>query len=240
MRVIAVPTRLRWALAFLACSIPLAFYETLSITGNLPWRSKSFLVLGWGIGTALVFIGVAACIVRGFRWSPTLLTVWGATWVLTSTSYAVRMQNYSVAFFTLFLALYWFFARTWIRTEMRRSFFDPRMAWYHGLPRPIPGLECEIADATSLQVGRLDEDGAFVFTPSEERARALEAWLNSKAGQTGLRFRFMEKYVDCSGFAVTRLPGGAGAGVQFSGMTPDGRKDLSDFVEGLRGGGHVR
>jgi len=239
MRVIAVPTRLRWALGLLAMSVLLVTLETLTVTRSLPWRSKALLVLGWTVMASFVYAGVAWCVARGRRWSPSLISAIAGAWLFASTSYAVRMQNYSIAFFTLFLALYWLLVWSWIRLEMRRTFFDPQMAWFQGLPRAIPGVECEIEGVDRYRVSRLDEDGVFVFTPSEERAGALEGWLESRTGSAGLRIAYKDRTVECRGFAVTRLDRGSGAGIQFSGMSPDGRKDLSDFVEALRGEGHV-
>jgi hypothetical protein len=141
-----------------------------------------------------------------------LISAIAGAWLFASTSYAVRMQNYSIAFFTLFLALYWLLVWSWIRLEMRRTFFDPQMAWFQGLPRAVPGVECEIEGVDCYRVSRLDEDGVFVFTPSEERAGALEGWLESRTGSAGLRIAYKDRTVECRGFAVTRLDRGSGAG----------------------------
>lgn len=239
MKVIAVPTRMRWALAFLALCIPLAAFETILVTRSQWWRLPYGMVLGWSAAAALVFALMAFLIARGHRWSSVVVGAFGGGWALVSASYALRMQNYSIAFFTLFLALYWFTAHSWIKRELRRTFFDPQMRWYEGLPRGIPGLVCEIGPDTKLRVSRIDEDGLFVYSTSADGLGGLEAGAREGRKLLELTLDYFERKVSCRGFAVTRLEGGFGAGIQFAGMSPDSRKELGDFVEGLRGGGHV-
>lgn len=240
MKVIAVPTRLRWALLAFALCIPLASLETGIALRAQWWRLPYQAILIWSAACAAAYLVLSWWIARGYRWALVVMASCGALWVLASASYAIRLQNYGIAFFTLFLALFWIAMLSWIRFELQRTFFDPKMTWFHGLPRGIPGLSCRIADSKSeLRVSRIDEDGAFLFTPVPELIEGLRSFIDDKAARVPLKFIFRGSEVDCRGFAVVRLEGGAGAGFQFAGMSPDSRKDLSDFVETLRGEGHV-
>jgi hypothetical protein len=121
---------------------------------------------------------------------------------------------------------------------MGRSFFDPRMAWYQGLPVPIPSLTCELQGA-EFRVSRIDRDGAFLYRKRGPFAEAEPAAFAPK-GPLSARFRFRDLEVECSGDPVTVIEPGAGVGIRFSRMAPDSRKKLGDFVELLEGEGHGR
>ncbi len=239
MKVIAIPTRLRWALAAMALCIPMAALETIIATRAQWWRLPHGLIFIWSAACAVIYALIAFWIGRGYRWATVAFASAGILWVLVSTSYAIRMQHYGVAFFALFLALFWFSGHSWIRHEMQRTFFDPKMNWYHGLPKGIPGLSCRLGDQSyDLRVSRIDEDGVFLYTPVPEQIGELRDSID-KREMMELSLRFRSRAVGCRAFPVARLEGGAGAGFQFSGMSPDSRKDLGDFVEALRGEGHV-
>jgi hypothetical protein len=126
---------------------------------------------------------------------------------------------------------------------MGRSFFDPQLRWYQGLPRPIPGLKCRLPGASpksDFRVSRLDGDGAFIYVETEGTLKF------SDLPESEMIFSFRDRQVRCRGVPVRSLAKGAGfageagAGFQFRGMPPDSRKELGDFVEILRGEGHAQ
>jgi hypothetical protein len=155
--------------------------------------------------------------------------------VVAGFSYSIRLGNIGVAFFTLFLGLYLLVCRTWISNEINRSFFDPRCRWFEGLPRPVPWVSCEIPGRGVYQVSNVDEDGVFLFSRSP--AAGPLGSLGGSSVEFALRYR--GRSASCRGRVVTLLGSGAGGGVEFEGMRPDELKDLSDFVELMRGEGHV-
>ena len=125
---------------------------------------------------------------------------------------------------------------------MERSFFDPQLAWYQGLPRSIPGLNCRILsgdEELEVRVSRFDLDGTFVFcSPSPRRSKAKLSSLLSEE-KLDMIFRFRENELTCRGTPALSIGKGIGAGIQFHEISEDQKKDIGDFVELLRGEGYV-
>ncbi len=154
------------------------------------------------------------------------------------------MRNPNLAFFTLLLVGYWGGLLIWLKREISRSFFDPRLRWFHGLPKPIAGLTCEISigggssgeeRTVSFGVCRIDQEGAFVF----KDLAPLESAEISRSTPSTLNFQFRERRIRCQGTLVRLMQDKLGAGFQFGNMSPDQHKQLGDFVEILRGEGYV-
>jgi hypothetical protein len=192
--------------------------------------------LVWSGAVALLCIPQAVWLSQGRRWAFWLSASFGAIWVLLSSWMAVRTSNAALGFFVAFLTLYFILTLSWIRREIGRSFVDPGIRWYEGLPRPIPGLDCQLvrgAHGETYRVSRLDRDGAFIF----RKGSPSELDLESEKGE--LVFSFKGQSVRCTGSLVSLLDRGDGAGFQFKAIPADRRKELGDFVERLRGEGHV-
>jgi hypothetical protein len=238
MRVISVPLRLRVATALLVLCVPVAAIETIVVTRAPWWKLPYSTMQIWCAAVALICLPLAGWMAAGKRWGLSLTAIFAAVWCVLSAWVAIRNRNPSLGFFTLFLTAYWVAVIAWIRHEMGRSFFDPRLAWYQGLPKPIPALTCELVQGgarAEARVSRLDEDGVFLFLPPGIPALAPL----QKAQPVELAFRYRDREVRCRGLPVCALAADAGAGFQFQGLTPDTRKQLADFVEMLRGEGHV-
>jgi hypothetical protein len=168
------------------------------------------------------------------KWIEKALQTVAALWILISFWMALRIGVTSLAFFGLGLLFFWGLVLALTHRELRRSFLDPRISWYQGLPQPISGVKCRIGD-DEFRVGRLDREGVFIF-----RERAFGP--AGKEKQTPLHFQFRDKEVACSGSpirALIRQGKTYGIGLRFAGMTPDARKKLGDFVETLKGEGYV-
>jgi hypothetical protein len=236
MGVTAVPLRLRLATTAILMSIPLAALETIIISRAPWWRLPLDRVLVWSIAVALLCIPQAVWISQGRRWAFWLTCSFAALWTLLSAWVALRTSNASLGFFAAFLALYYSITLSWVRREIGRSFVDPGIRWYEGLPRPIPGLDCQLVRGTHgehYRVSRLDRDGAFIF----RKSGTLEAASISEPSE--LVFSFRGRTVSCQGTPVSALDRGDGMGFRFVGIPADRRKELGDFVERLRGEGHV-
>jgi hypothetical protein len=126
---------------------------------------------------------------------------------------------------------------------MDRAFFNPKLKWYQGLPKPIPGLKCVVRHGDherELRVGRIGADGAFLFSNGAVLTDLIDWKLRHRSRvKTELNFIFRNRQVHCQGLPVRVLEGNQGAGFQFCGMTPDTLKEMGDFIEVLRGEGYV-
>ena len=231
MTVISAPSRLRWAACFLFWSVPIAACEVLTISRH---AFESLTVpVGFAAGVSVV---LSYGFLRGRVWAlPGTATVL-AMWCLVSVWMAARMKLPSLGFFSVFLLLGSGALLHWLKSELGRSFFDPMMSWFQGVPQAIPGVSCRlnVGDFESeFQVCRVDNEGAFLFAQNGLLPRIP----GSKAE---LEFHFRERQIRCHGTMMRVFARGAqGAGFQFKDMSPDTKKELGDFVELLRGEGYV-
>lgn len=241
MRVILVPGRLRLAAALLFLCVPIAAFETVVVT-RAPWWRLPYPSIGiWSASVFLIVLPISVWITRGRGWAVRALEFFFGLWLLLNVWVAARMGNPGLGFLTVaLLALYggWL---TWVKYELQRSFFDPRMSWYQGLPKPLPGVSCRLAWSDrelDLRVSRLDREGAFVFQAATDAGRPTLTKLRTDV-PSELTFNFRERSVRCTGLPVRALHGDLGAGFQFYGLAPDLKKQLGDFIEILRGEGYV-
>jgi hypothetical protein len=230
---------LRRATAALVAVVPLAALQGMLAT-NAPWWRMPLERLERDGAIALgIWALVAVGLLRAKKWAWRLALVLAIAWSLSTIWMAVRMRNPSLGFFAVGLAAILGGLLAWLRHEIGRSFLDPRMRWYQGLPKAIPGLACRVPSG-DLRVCRIDQEGAFVYRGAEGAA----AVPTSPGVPVELLFQFREKHVRCLGVPVQVFtePAGAaatGAGFRFQGMSADMNKDLGDFIESLRGEGHV-
>jgi len=246
MKVIKVPSGLRWVAAALFLTVPISALQAALIS-RAPWWRLPVQTVATATGITFVLsaiVGIAAT--QGWRWSVRLAATWGGVWVLLSAWVALRMAYPAEGFFTLFLGVFFALYVTWQRGEMGRSYFEPQiipLSWYHGLPKSIPGLKCELireSDKLDFEVSRMDREGAFVFAKNMNDKSAFEVF---KAGmKVAVIFNFRGREVRCEGFPIRTLRRGTGrlgAGLRFCALSPDRRKELGDFVESIRGEGYV-
>jgi hypothetical protein len=247
MRVLSIPRRLRTAALVLSACVPLAAFEVVLVSRTPWWKLPYELMGAWSLAVALLCLPLAVWVLQGRKWALRLAAALATAWCLVSFVAAFRLKNPTLGFFALGLIVYWLVLLSWLRHELSRSFFDPRMRWYQGLPEIIPGLKCQLAlpedRRAELKVSRLDSDGAFVVAESSSGFFGLHP-----SEEAEMIFMFREKQVRCSGRPVRALETGDGrvmaAGFQFTSsgeraMSADARKELGDFVETLRGEGHV-
>jgi hypothetical protein len=241
MRVILVPARLRLAAALLFLCVPLAAIETVIVT-RAPWWRLPYRSIGiWSASVFLISLPLSAWLMRGNRWALRVLQLFFAVWLSLNVSVALRTHNPGLGFYSLLLLGLFGSITFWIQHELGRSFFDPRMRWYQGLPKPMPGLSCKVAwgdREVDCRVGRLDREGVFVFRNDGPGAPPALTALRPDV-RSELTFSFRERSITCSGLPMRALDGGRGAGFQFEGLAPDLRKQLGDFIETLRGEGYV-
>lgn len=219
--------------------IPAAAVEVVLLTRapvwNLPWRMMGI----WAAAVALICIPLAVWIAHSRRGAWYLAAGFGGCWSVLNFWFAFKNRNPALAFYALFLILLWGVILLWTRREMSRSFFSSGLRWFQGAPRTVPGLQCELSGAAGpLRVSRLDLDGAFLVASREESFQ-----LPTHPGAEMI-FLYKDQKIRCAGTVVAHLgdsiDSATGAGIRFHGMSPDARKELGDFVESLRGEGHVQ
>jgi hypothetical protein len=240
MRVILVPVRLRLVAASLLLCVPLAAIETVVVARAPWWRLPYHGMAIWSASAFLIALPLSIWIMRGRASAARATEILMAAWLVLNAWVAARARNPELGFFTLALLLMFGGWIAWARHELGRSFFDPRMSWYQGLPKPLPGVACKVAWSDrelDCKVSRLDRQGAFVFQTARPGEPALSALRTDVRSE--LTFSFRGRTVRCTGVPVRSLDGDRGAGFQFDGLAPDLRKQLGDFIEALKGEGYV-
>ncbi len=242
MTVISVPLGLRFATLTLFLSIPFIAIEVVIVTQapwwNLPYRSMGY----WSLAYALICIPISIWLWSAKRSAYSIVVVLSVVWIVVSAWTAIKTRYPALGFFVIFLLGFFCLVLPWIRNEMNRSFFNPQLMWYQSLPKPIPGLKCQLANGEKvldLRVSRIDIDGAFIFSSDDQRR--ISTFLASvNSGKTlEMLFRFRDCQVSCNGNPILLVGKGVGVGVQFIELSADLRKEVGDFVEMLRGGGYI-
>jgi hypothetical protein len=241
MRVINVPGKLRLSSALLLLAVPAVAFQSV-IVARAPWWRLPVQSIEIRCATAaLLALPLALWIQAGKRWALGLGCALIAAWVAGSGVLAVRAQQPAMGFFTLFLIVCFGGVLSWVDRELERSFFDPQIRWFQKLPKPIPGLSCEMSKGGAGQalepfrVCRMDEEGAFLY----REPRSGPATSFGRKETLTLRFSFRGRQVEATAVPVRDLRGGLGVGVQFKDLPADSFKNIGDFVELLRGEGYV-
>jgi len=136
----------------------------------------------------------------------------------------------------------------WIKREQMRSYFNPQIPWFQGLPRAIPQLRATIigegglVSDPPLLVCRVDEEGLFAFSSQGGAVHQSDVEMELFHGSP-----FDERKVRIKGRVVRQFESRVchgqskdwGIGVRFSWISPDSEKDFLDFLEVLRGEGYI-
>ncbi len=242
MNVISVPIRLRIASSALFLCVPLVALEIVIVT-RAPWWKLPYSIMGyWSLIFGLICFPLSSWLAAGKKWAFNLTLGLSVVWAIASLGITIRMQYPSLGFFTFFFLIFLGGALFWIKLELEKSFIDPQMHWYQGLPKPIPGLQCQVSfgeKATELRVSRMDKEGAFLFSQSSggKISPTFVSLLERK--KLEMIFTFRDRRVTCQGVPTVTTSNGRGAGIRFFGLSPDVKKEIGDFVEILRGEGYV-
>lgn len=250
MRVTSVPSGIRRGTLLLLLSIPLAAVEVLVVSRAPWWRLPYPEMLFWSLVAASFVVPIALWLKQARPWAFSSAFALACVWTLLSGWVSIRMRRPGLAYFSIALAGYFVAVLSVFRRELSRSFLDPRIRWYQGLPRKIPGLRCHLTTEfgqVAFDVSRFDSEGAFVFRERadgpDQASRSAVAWLQGAASGSAkipeLAFVFRDREVRCKGELRRALRRGIGGGIEFKGLSPDARKELGDFVENLRGEGYA-
>jgi hypothetical protein len=240
MQMIFVPTGLKRAAQALVLCVPLAAIEVILVK-RAPWWRLPYQQIGFVSAPVLVVsVFLAVLLLKGRRIGWYAVAGLYGFWIFSIGLMALRLHYPSLGIYGLSLGAGMLAHLAWLKLELGRSFIDPQMHWYEGLPQSVPGMTCGIGK-TEYRVSRLDREGVFVFRDNS-RANALQTEKFGKPENIELRLSFREKQARCMGVPVcviNRMGAESVVGFKFRDMSADSRKHLGDFVEALKGEGYV-
>jgi hypothetical protein len=240
MKVIALPSSLRRAIGLLALAVPLAALEVVFVTRANWWQlPKQSIGTAAGL-TAAVVIVLALGFSRARSWAWWMLALISAAWCAANAWMSLRMSLPALGFLTIFLFFFLGGLLMRLRSELRRSYFDPGLRWFQGEPEPISFLKCSIqapGGSAEFRVSRLDREGAFLFGADGTRR---DPGFFGRGETQELVFQFRDRQLRCPARPMRYFNRSAsGAGFRFQDLSLDSRKQLGDFIENLRGEGYV-
>ncbi len=244
MQMVYMPRGLKRAVQALALCVPLAAFEVILVK-RAPWWRLPYQQIGMVCApVAVLCLILSVLLLRGRKVGLYLTAFFGSIWFLSNGWMALRLHYPSLGIFALMLGGLSFAYLAWLKLELSRSYVDPQMHWFEGLPQPVPGLACEIrADdqRSEFRVARLDREGVFIFRDNSRGERA-PARKFTQADNHELFLSFRDRHVRCVGVPVrifSRMGTESIIGFKFRDMSADSRKLLGDFVEALKGEGYV-
>lgn len=236
MRLWKTPERLRRVALYLYCALPLAFLASL-VARRMPWWQWE-PALEWSYwASALVALSVLViAIFRTQRWALVAVGILGGAFTLACLGYSVRQENVGLGLFSVAFGII-----AYAYVDRLGSAFDtpairPGIRWYQSLPEPIPGVTVDWGDQKNLRLSKLDLEGGFVigtFLRGAEKNLPSDMTLHYRGSKMGCEVRIV------TSLASKIDSSWAGIGVEFKNTDRDTRKELSDFIEVLRGEGHV-
>ncbi|MFL5815261.1 MAG: hypothetical protein ACJ763_16920 [Bdellovibrionia bacterium] len=244
MQMVFVPKGLKRAIQALALCVPLAAFEVILVK-RAPWWRLPYQQIGYVcVPVFVVSVIISILLLKGRRIGWYALAVLASFWFLSNGWMALRLHYPSLGIYGLVLGGLMLAHLSWLKLELGRSFIDPKMHWYEGLPQPVPGLNCEInlqSERNEYRVARLDREGVFVFRDNS-RGTTPTGEKFVKPENVELLLSFREKQTRCVGVPVcvfNRMGSESVIGFKFRDMSADSRKLLGDFVEALKGEGYV-
>ena len=176
------------------------------------------------------------------------------TWRLFSVSWfgfliieSVMESKIPLAFFGLVVGLLTYLWDSAAGRELKKSYIDSGLRWFEASPPGIAGLGGAI-NGIPMTVARLDLEGAFLFTQSAPLRVGAdgspERWqLSFQRQSDGKTVNVLGELVRAVHPRRRDIQRGTqdfqGVGVRFVEKDFDRLKDLGDFIEQLRGGGHA-
>ena len=173
----------------------------------------------------LLSLGFAGAVFwRAFVAEKVMLAFFGLLWVAIAYIWAIRFHR-----------------------EKSRSYMSSGLKWYESQPVEIPHLSVEF-NGGRYRVARLDQEGVFVFggemdSIAEFRTKTGPAEVTIRQESSGMSVNVLGEIAQevhpRRGALNSEGHRLYGLGVRFVDPSVDRRKVLGDFVEKLRGEGHV-
>lgn len=244
MQMVYLPRGLKRAVQALALCVPLAALEVI-IVKRAPWWRLPYQQIGIVCAPAFVLcVILSILLLRGRKFGLYAAAFFGVAWFVSNGWMALRLHYPSLGIFALVLGGLTLAHLAWLQLELSRSYIDPQLHWYEGLPQPVPGLACEIRNESQkdeYRVARLDREGVFIFRDNLKFKQASEPRF-AKAENLEMKLSYRDRHVRCTGVPVrvlNRMGAESVIGFKFRDMSADSRKVLGDFVEALKGEGYV-
>jgi hypothetical protein len=236
MRLWKTPERLRRVALLLYGVLPLAFFASL-VARRMPWWQWN-PTEEWPVWAG-AFLGVSflvLAIVRTYRFSYALVAFLGGAMALLCLLDSIRQENVGLGLFSVAFGIVAFAYVDRLGSAFETPAIRPGLRWFQSLPEPIPGVTVDWGDQRNLRLSKLDLEGGFVlgtFPRGAEKNLPTEIVMHYRGSKMGCEVRVLtslDSKIDSSW---------AGIGVEFKNTDRDTRKELSDFIEVLRGEGHV-
>ena len=236
MRLWRTPERLRRVALVLYLALPLALFASL-ISRRMPWwrwepAAEWPIWLGTFIGLSILVVAI----LRTKRPAIWMIAVLGGAFTLGCLFLSIRQENVGLGLFSVAFGIiaYAYFDRLASAFEMPA--IRPGIRWFQSIPEPIPGVTVDWGDQKNLRLSRLDLEGGFVlgtFPRGAEKNLPSDVMLHYRGSRMACEVRVL------TALASKIDSTWAGIGVEFKNKDRDSRKELSDFIEVLRGEGHV-
>ena len=198
---------------------------------DLPWER---IILAIAIALAATLF-LQWCVFTLKFWALHVLRVLLVSLCLAYAVQAFMMGYFWYSCFALACPFFFYTLSAGLEREMRRSFLDPRQAWFEGRPQVLPRLSCIWAEGQdwSAQVSRMDREGTFIVLP-QGRSSGLHGTMAVE-----LLFSYGESQARSRGRVIRTMDQGRGFGVKVEGMNFEETQRWGDFVEQVRGKGYV-
>lgn len=188
-------------------------------------------VVVFGLTAILVF-----ALLRVQKWAVGIISALSAFLTLDLIYLSIRQEDVGLGLFAVIFGItaYAYLNRLWSAFQFPALF--PGMSWYQTTPEPIPGLSLDWGDMKGLRLSQLNLEGGFILGSFE---KGCEGDLPVE-----ITLLYRGSKIACGVTVISSLASKinsswAGIGVEFKNTDLDSRKDLGDFIEVLRGEGHV-
>lgn len=218
--------------------VPLGVAQTI-LADPMPWWMISVhkVLVTAGIYT-VIYLFLVLTLIRFQFFAKGIFLTWGAGWVTWIYFLASQNRGVGLGFLGFAIGIYWILICLTLFKELARSYWNPKLRWYEGVPAAVPQLICRIEEETEVRLSRADQDGLFVFLKNPPTK--LSEFFGRKK-KMEVSFSFQGTFVRCfcrPTVEVTRSPA-KGYGLRFDGNSPDIRKEIGDLLERLRVEGYV-
>jgi hypothetical protein len=239
MRVLSSPPALRGKTLLFLLLIPMAALEAVIYARAGWWSLPESPSRIWIAVAALVFGPLVFWLNRGKKWSLHFLVLVLTAWTFVTALWAYRTQNPGLAFFAIALAGFSVTVVSGVRAELVKPFLDGGIRWFQGLPEPMAGIHAALTwegqqEAVPIRLGRIDEDGAFVF--------AREPWIPAqphKKSSVRLLLHAGDSSVDAAVKWISVSEDRRCAGLAFGKLGMEDRVRLGELIGQLRGKGYA-
>lgn len=236
MRLWKTPERLRRISVLFLLSFPILLLASLLVR-RMPWWQwdPTQEWLQW----TTVFVTICALLValiKVQKWAVAVIAFAGTLLTIGFIYLSIRQENVGLGLFGLAFGITTcaYVDRLWSAFQFPALF--PGIHWYQSIPEPIPGLAIDWGNHRGLRLSQLNLEGGFIlgnFEKGTEKNLPTEITLLYR----GLKIACGITLI--SGLASKINSSWAGIGVEFKNTDLDSKKDLADFIEILRGEGHV-